>query len=98
MLLHVLRGYVADARVVFNTLQERFPAGQPGHAHAELATAFWIEYQASNDIGQACARAIDYAAAHPAAVLAYLGNGEHAVAPFGWQSLEYTPADVCPFR
>jgi hypothetical protein len=98
MLLHVLRGYESDAQVVFNTLQEKFPPGQPGHAHAEMATAFWIEYQASNDTEQACARAIEYAAAHPADILACLGNGEFAAAPYGSQSLVYTPADVCSIR
>jgi hypothetical protein len=61
-----------------------------------MASAFWSEYQASNDIERACARAIDYASAHPANILAYLGNGKHAVAPFGWQSLVYTPYGRLP--
>ncbi len=98
MLLHLLRGYLPEAKTVYDTLQEKFPAGQPGHAYAEMAAAFWDEYQASQSMSLACAKAVEYAAAHPVEILAYLGNGDYAIAYFGEQSLDYQPEDVCPFR
>lgn len=98
MLLHVASGYIPEAQIVYNTLQEKFPPSQPGYAQAEMATAFWDEYQKANDLGQACSKAIEYAAVHPADILAYLGNGEYARMYYGDQSLEYRPEDVCPFQ
>jgi hypothetical protein len=92
MLLHLRRGYLPEAQTVYDTLQARFPLGQPGHAFAELAQAFWEQYQASQDMGQACGKAIAYAAAH-ADSLAYLGSWHH-----GFQSRTYQPEDVCPFK
>lgn len=101
LLLHMLRGYLPEALTVYNTLQEKFPAGQPGHAYAEMAAAFWDEYQASQDIGQACGKAIEYAAANPVEILGYLGNNDYTDPTypyvFGDQSLTYQPKDICPF-
>lgn len=73
-------------------LQAKFPAGQPGYAYAEMAQAFWEDYQASQDIGQACGKAVAYATAH-ADSLTYLGSDYH-----GLQSHIYKPDDVCPFK
>lgn len=98
MLLHVASGYLSDAQTVYDTLQAKFPPGQPGHAYAEMAVVFWDEYQRAHSFEQACSKAIEYAAANPAAILAYLGNGEYARMYYGDQSLEYKPEDVCPFR
>ncbi|HKZ70229.1 MAG TPA: hypothetical protein VJ020_09120 [Anaerolineales bacterium] len=92
ILLHILRGYLPEATIVYETLQEKFPAGQPGHEFAEMATEFWIDYQTSQDIGQACNQAVEYARSH-SEILTYLGSDYH-----GWQSHEYTPEDVCPFE
>jgi hypothetical protein len=57
-----------------------------------MATDFWNAYQSSGLMYEACAAAIAYADSHPE-ILTPLGSFDH-----GWQSLEYTPADVCPFR
>jgi hypothetical protein len=92
MLLHVLRGYLPEAQVVYDTLQEKFPAGNVGHAYAEMATAFWTEYQSSQNFRQACAKAIAYARAN-SEMLIPLGSDYH-----GWQSRWYKPEDVCPFK
>ena len=92
LLLHLLRGYLTEATTVYDTLLQKFPDGQPGHAFAEMAQAFWEEYQAGQDMGQACSKAIDYAAGHPD-ILTYLGSDYH-----GWQSHIYKPEDVCPFK
>jgi hypothetical protein len=98
LLLYSLRGDLTDAKTVYDTLQAKFPAGQVGHADAELATAFWTSYQASHSIAQACAQAIADAAQHPVEVLAYLGRSDYSQTPFGDQSLEYTPQDICPYH
>jgi hypothetical protein len=75
MLLHVTQGYLSDAQTVYGTLQEKFPAGEVGHAQAEMATAFWDEYQATKDMALACGKAIEYAGAHPAEILSYARTG-----------------------
>jgi hypothetical protein len=96
VLLHLLRGYLSEAETVYRTLQEKFPADQAGHAYAEMAAAFWEAYQSSQNIEQACAKAIEYAASHPEEILSYLGNSEINYF-FGAQSLKYTPQSVCPY-
>jgi hypothetical protein len=68
------------------------PSGQPGHAYAEMAQAFWDEYQSSRNLGSSCGKAVAYATAHPD-ILIYLGSDYH-----GTQSLWYQPADICPFK
>lgn len=97
MLLHLVRGYLPEAEKVYRTLQEKFPAGQPGHGYAEMAAAFWETYQSTQNMGQACVNAIEYARTHPEDILSYLGNGEQSYY-YGAQSLIYTPQDVCPYR
>jgi len=98
LLLHIVQGNVSDAETVYDTLQQEYPGGQTGHAYAEMAAAFWNEYQKEQNMGQACAKAIEYATGHPAETLSYLGDGEYAVADYGDQSLEYKPEDLCPFQ
>jgi hypothetical protein len=98
MLLYVQRGELAEAQAEFDALWQGFTSGKPGHAHAQMATAFWMEYQKSMDIGQACTEAVRYAAAHPNEILTYLGNSDYSDVFFGEQSLSYTPESVCPFR
>jgi len=63
-----------------------------------MSTEFWNEYQTSENIEQACAKAIAYATNNPVDVLEYLGNGEYSRMYFGSQSLIYEPKDVCPFK
>lgn len=91
LLIHLLRGYLSDAEIVYNTLQEKFPAGQPGTEFAEMAALFWNEYQTSSDIGLSCAAAIQYISNYPDILTTYLGDYYH-----GLQSPTYTPPDVCP--
>jgi hypothetical protein len=98
MLLHFLRGWLPEAQTVYNILQDKYPSGIVGHAYAEMATAFWNEYQTTQDIRKSCGKAIDYTMAHPQDILAYLGNGDFEIAYFGEQSLTYKPDDVCPFK
>jgi hypothetical protein len=97
-LLHVIRGNIAEAGNELDLLKERHQPGRPGNAFVELATVFWDEYQKSANIENACAIAIEYAKLHPVEILSFLGNDEHTRAYFGFQSIEYEPSDVCPFR
>lgn len=92
MLIHLLRGYLSDAEIVYNTLQEKFPAGQPGAEFAEMAALFWNEYKISSDMGLSCAAAIQYISNYPDILTTYLGDYYH-----GAQSPTYNPPDVCPF-
>jgi tetratricopeptide (TPR) repeat protein len=97
MLLYVQRGELAEAQAEYDMLWRGFTSGKPGHAHAQMATAFWMEYQKSTDIGQACTEAVRYAAAHSKEILTYLGNSDYSDVFFGEQSLNYTSAQICPF-
>lgn len=92
MLLHVLQGYDSDAGRVYNTLQQRFPEGNPGFPYAEMATSFWNEYQSSHNVAAACEVAVQYVTEHPE-ILVPLGSDYH-----GAQSYTYAPEDVCPFQ
>ncbi len=98
MLLHIKRGFLPEAQIVYATLQEKFPQEQVGHAYAEMATAFWDEYQLSQSLELACEKAIEYAASNPEDILANLGNSKYTLAFYGYQSLYYVPEDICPFR
>jgi hypothetical protein len=93
MLLHIVRGWLPEAKTVYDTLQLKFQEWEEGHAYAEMAAAFWTEYQASQDIGQACNKAVEYATANTELTLTYIGSDYH-----GWQSHYYKPIDVCPFK
>lgn len=92
MLLHLIRGYKTDAMTVFNTLQQKFPEGNPGYPYVEMANAFMQEYQSTHDIPVSCFAAIQYAAENPE-ILTPLGSDYH-----GWQSHTYKSEDVCPFK
>ncbi len=92
LLLHIVRGYIPEAKTVYDTLQKKFLAGQVGYGYAEMATKFWNEYNASQNIGTACGRAIAYARAHTNEVLTPLGS------QYGWTNRDYAPEDICPFK
>jgi hypothetical protein len=92
MLLNVTQGFLKDAETVYDTLLEKFPPGNPGNFFAQMASAFWNEYQSSQSIGQACSQAIAYAADYPE-ILRYLGDWDRGV-----QSMHYTPEVICPLK
>jgi hypothetical protein len=92
VILHTFIGQMDSAHVKYVTLQEKFPAGNPGHPYVEMVSAFWDAYQSSGKMYNACAAAIAYADAHPE-ILTPLGSDYH-----GAQSHKYVPVDVCPFR
>ncbi len=92
LLLHTLHRWTDSARVVYDGLQQRFPKGREGHPYAELATVFWNEYAATNNISRACYRAIEYAGNQGDAVLKPLGSDF-----YGDANPDYAPEDICPF-
>jgi hypothetical protein len=97
MLLHIKRGFLPEAKTVYDALQQKFPSGQPGYAYAEMAAAFMDAYTSSQSLERACESAIAYTTTHPKEILAYLGNGEYTESFYGEQSLKYVPESVCPF-
>jgi len=92
ILLHLVQEHESDANTVYNTLQEKFSNDPYGHPYVEMATAFWEAFQSTHKMYAGCAAAIQYAAEHPD-ILTPLGSDYH-----GWQSHQYKPEDVCPFR
>jgi hypothetical protein len=92
LVLHALRGYTVEAQTVYDTLQEEFSEGQPGHASALLATAFWQEYQATQNVGQACRYALGELGDGAEEILYWVGSSFH-----GWQFPPYKPVDLCPY-
>ena len=92
MLLHLRHGTEADALVVYQTLQDKFPAGQPGAEFATMAQRFWSEYQTSHAFGPACAQAIAFISSYSGA-LGYLGDYNRE-----GQDYVYSPENVCPFK
>jgi hypothetical protein len=92
ILLHTFLGEMDAAQIQYETLQSKFPAGNPGHPYAEMTTGFREAYQSSGTMYAGCAAAIQYAAERPE-ILTVLGSDYH-----GWQSHIYLPADICPFR
>ncbi len=91
MLLHTVRDFMAEAEIVYDTLQELFPQGTPGFRYAELARIFWETYRQSGEIEAACSAVIEHAALHQLEILAPLGGDF-----YGLGQRAYEPADVCP--
>ncbi len=101
VLIYLRSGWFDDAWVAYDILQHTFPAEKPGHAFAEMAEATWVEYQNTQSLEQACAKAVEYAARHATDTLVFLGNTDLPGVSgifHGWQSKLYQPVDVCPFK
>ena len=92
MLLHLVQGQEAEAASTYQTLQETFGTDPYAAPYIEMTTAFWESYQSTQRMYDGCAAAIQYAVEHPE-ILIPLGSDYH-----GWQSHNYVPVDVCPFR
>jgi hypothetical protein len=99
MLLHILRGWTSDAKVVYDSLQDKFLAGKPGHIYAEISRLFWTEYEKSKSVEAACNKTIVYVTEHEDEALSYIGdyNGQVNGGYHGLQSYRYQPEDICPF-
>ena len=92
MILHLMRGWEGDAKVVYDTLRSIYPAGNPGYPYALMASEFWNEYQISHDLTKSCDKVISYTAIHKD-ILSPLGPHRH-----GLWDLRYEPESICPFH
>jgi len=90
MLLHILKGHLPEATIVYNTLREKFPEGKIGHSYAELADVFWQVYFESEDIDAACQNATVFAEATAEDILVPLGSDF-----YGWANRDYGAQDIC---
>ena len=91
MLLHLVQSSIAESKSEYDALQAQFPNGSVGYAYAEMAIAFWNDYQETHDISLACREAIAYATLHQDEILTYISG-------YGWQDRSYKPEDICPFK
>ncbi len=93
LLLQILWQDEPSAQLVYRTLENRFPAGAPGHAYAALASAFWEAYSPSHNLASACSQAGQFAAANAGDILTPLSR-----AIYGKNNRDYQPIDICPFK
>jgi hypothetical protein len=93
LLLHTVQGNDQSAEIVYATLQDKFPEGNPGYPYAVLAEAFWHGFQASGDIAAGCELARSFAEEHAEEVLTPLGSSI-----YGFFYEDYASADICPFE
>jgi hypothetical protein len=54
LLINSIKDSPDTMQVVYQTLQNRFTEGKPGHVYASTASAFWDEFQKSQNIPTAC--------------------------------------------
>ena len=92
MLHHVVRGWLPEAELVYETLVSNFPPASTGYTYVEISSVFWENYQSSRDSAFACKAAIEFVESNPS-TLFYLGRPDH-----GHQSHRYTPQDLCPLK
>lgn len=90
VLLHLLQGNMDPAQIVYDTLQEKFPANTVGHDYAQMAVAFWEDYLIHEDLTAACSMAIEFATTYWEIIVAPLGTGYYGL------SYPYHAEDVCP--
>ena len=96
MVLHLMRGYDSDAQVVYQTLQKKFPDGTPGSVYTDMAQAFWENYQANHEIGQACGKSRDVANQRLDEATHYLYDNYADYGADG--NANYTLQQLCPFQ
>jgi len=92
IVLHTALGQLDEAAVIYSESISAFSEGQPLGTYADLAEAFWAEFQSSKDIARACESAIDFAANNAATLLDPLGSTNYGLlhdAP--------EPPEICPF-
>jgi len=102
MLIYVKRGWLPEAKVIYDNLQEQYALGKEGHVIAELANIFWNEYQNSNNLSSSCIKAIDFTNENVFEIFNYVGSVQTEKSYdwtfHGWQKTHnYTVNDICPF-
>ncbi len=89
IVVSVRLGDVPAAQATFDRLSADFPAGTPGHAYQQLAQVFWMKYQETNNLSEACLAANAHANSETDVL-----DGLNA---FGYANRQYVAADMCPF-
>jgi hypothetical protein len=92
IVLYTALGQLDEAAAVYSGSINAFPQGHPARPYADLAKAFWAEFQSSKDIARACESAIDFAANNAATLLDPLGT-----ANYGFLHDAPAPQEICPF-
>ncbi|UCF61684.1 MAG: hypothetical protein JSV37_03085, partial [Anaerolineaceae bacterium] len=93
LVLHVFRGYLEEAEIVYDSLHTRYPVGSVGGIYAELATIFWETYLLTNILTDACDEAARFVLERESEILKPLGADF-----YGEYGREYVAEDVCPFK
>jgi len=93
MVLGVLNGDLEGAKDQFQSLQRRADDDTAWHLFSGLANEFWLEYQASHDMGTACSRAAAFVDSSPV----YLEEVFWAVDQ-GTCDVSHVARDICPFE
>ncbi|HLF25594.1 MAG TPA: hypothetical protein VJG32_04610 [Anaerolineae bacterium] len=86
---NVRRGDLASAQAALDRLNTDFPAGAPGHPYQQLAQVFWMKYQETTNLSEACLAANAHANSETDVL-----DGLNA---FGYANREYVARDMCPF-
>lgn len=96
MLHHLARGWVSDAKIVFEALQKNYPEGKPGHIYAALAENFWTAFSQSKDLGKACDQALEFVSQNNEDIFYYISGsgfpGNHSI------NYKNSPELICPFE
>jgi hypothetical protein len=95
MILLLMHGYPSDAQVVYQTLLDMFPKGKPGSVYAQMAQAFWEDYQVNHSVGLACGKSQVAARNNVEDPTRYLVDD---YARGGWGKPPYTIEQLCPFK
>lgn len=92
MLVHLLTNNPSEAEKTYQELLSTY-SGTPASPILNMAAAFWAEYQASQNISQACQKAV-ISIKDQKEVLGIL-SGKGSFQSFNY---EYSPEEVCPFK
>jgi hypothetical protein len=96
MLDHLVRGRAADAKVAYDTLQNTYTDGKPGHIYAALAEIVRTEFLQTNDSGKACNKAQQFVLQNNEEVVYYISGsgfpGNHGI------DYKKNPELICPFK
>ncbi|OGO18748.1 MAG: hypothetical protein A2Z14_09705 [Chloroflexi bacterium RBG_16_48_8] len=89
MLVYLLLEEFEAAEAAHASIMATYPADNPASDFAQMADAFWTEYQSSSDLGSACLAAQTYAISHQETIIDKLY--------YGYANPSYEAADICPF-
>jgi hypothetical protein len=100
VLLHAAMETKDAGRVVYDTLQRKFPRGATGATFAELAQVFWVEFQATGSAPSACTAALEFAAPLQEELMVQLLDvvSDALYRPSGYPEDLVRPIYLCPFR